>query len=121
MTTRWDAFSYSGMQVSDLEEISSFYFSAFLDRSRVEDLFWLFGCVGDVVEVNIPPKQKKFGKRFGFARFKNVEERLLAVKLDNIIIDGRKIYANQPRFSRSEGKGREEVKRQQKDFHNIRK
>lgn len=71
--------------------------------------------MGDIAEIVIPSKHNKFGKRFGFARLKNVEdERLMEVKLDNTIIDGRKIYANQPRFDRSEGKGREEVMRNQK-------
>ncbi|XP_058784296.1 uncharacterized protein LOC131659072 [Vicia villosa] len=69
------------------------------------DIFNLFGCVGEILEVVIPPWRNKFGKRFGFARFKEVkDERMLAVKLDNIQIDGRKIHANQPRFNRNEGK-----------------
>lgn len=43
----------------------------------------------------------KIGKKFGFARFKEVEdESLLAVKLDNVQIFGKKIHANLPRFER---------------------
>lgn len=104
------------------EEISSFYFSEFPNRSKDVDLFRLFGCVGDVAEIFIPPKRNKFGKLFGFARFKNVEdERLMAVKLDNIIIDGRKIYPNQPRFNRPKGKGREEVQKHQKGNQTMKK
>ncbi|CAI8606742.1 unnamed protein product [Vicia faba] len=53
------------------------------------------------MEVMILPKRNKFGKRFGFARFMEIEEeRLFSVKLDNVIIDGKKIHANQPRFGR---------------------
>ncbi|XP_058733329.1 uncharacterized protein LOC131604933 [Vicia villosa] len=98
---KWDIFPFGGMQVGFEEEISSFYISEFSDRSRAEDIFRLFGCLGDIVEVVIPPKRNKFGRRFGFARFKGVEDaRLLGVKLDNILIDGKKIYANLPRFVR---------------------
>lgn len=47
----------------------------------------------------IPPKRNKLWRRFRFARFKDVEEsKLLAVKLDNVIIDGRKIHVNPLRF-----------------------
>ncbi|XP_058774299.1 uncharacterized protein LOC131648567 [Vicia villosa] len=101
VVARWDIFPYGGMQVEDGEVVSSFYFSKILDRSRAVDLFNLFSCVGDTVEVVIPPKRNKFGNRFGFARFKGVnDEKLLAIKLDNIIIDGNKIHVNQPRFGR---------------------
>lgn len=73
--------------------------------TRAKDLFWLFNGVSNVVEVVVPPKQNKFGKWFGFARFIGVEdERHLAIKLDNILIDGKKIHANQPRFSKVVGK-----------------
>lgn len=120
--SRWDTYPYGGMQGRDKGVISTIYVSAFSDRSRAADLFRLFGCVGDVVEVVIPLKRNKFRKHFGFARFKNVEmERLLAVKLDNIIIDGRKIYANQPRFSREEGKGTENVRWQQQEIFTMKK
>lgn len=48
----------------------------------------------------IPQKRNSFGKRFGFARLKHVEDDiLLAVRLDNIFIDT-KIRANIPIFQR---------------------
>src|SRR4051812_27960403 len=88
MVVKWDIFPFGGRQVGLKKEISSFYISEFPDRSREEDLFRLFGCLGDIVEVIIPPKRNKFGKRFDFARFKGVDEaRLLALELDNILID----------------------------------
>ncbi|XP_058763176.1 uncharacterized protein LOC131636584 [Vicia villosa] len=98
-------FLLGGLPARVGEKISSFYFSEFPDRCRAVDIFKLFGCVGEIVEVVIPPRCNRFGKRFGFARFKEVkDERMLAVKLDNIQIDGRKIHANQPRFNRQGGK-----------------
>ncbi|CAK8572723.1 unnamed protein product [Lathyrus sativus] len=60
----------------------------------------------------IPPKRNKFGKRFGFTRFSEVEDgRILAVKLENILIDNVKIHAKIPRFSRGQSNRKEETKR----------
>ncbi|XP_058775601.1 uncharacterized protein LOC131649870 [Vicia villosa] len=81
---------------------ASIYFSEVPDRVKAREIFGLFGCIGEIVEVVIPPKRNKLGKRFGFARFKDVEDvRRLAVKLDNVFIDGTKIHANPPRFERN--------------------
>ncbi|CAI8587405.1 unnamed protein product [Vicia faba] len=50
----------------------------------------------------IPPKRDKVGRRYGFVRYFNIaDERLMATKLDNVILDGRNIFANIPRFQRS--------------------
>lgn len=102
---RWDVFPEERLasRVKDGEKFSVF-FSKIPDRIKAVDIFNLFGCIGDILEVVIPPRRNKMGKRFDFARFKVGEDvRLLAVKLDNIIIDGKKIHANLPRFNRSEG------------------
>ncbi|CAK8576877.1 unnamed protein product [Lathyrus sativus] len=62
-------------------------------------MFEVFKSFGLVVEVVIPPRRDKCSKRYGFVRFRKVEnERIMAVKLNNIIIQGKKIYANVPRF-----------------------
>ncbi|XP_058765713.1 uncharacterized protein LOC131639233 [Vicia villosa] len=112
LSPRWDCFPFGGRQAGVGDMLTSIYFSNFPDRCKVMDLFKLFGCVGEVVEVVIPPKLNKFGKRFGFARFKEVEDgRMMAVRLDNILIGGNKIYANQPRFQRSGRKVRVDEER----------
>lgn len=55
------------------------------------------------MEVVILPKRNKLGKFFGFVRFKEVEdERIFAVKLDNVIINGKKIHANLPCFNKND-------------------
>ncbi|XP_058746152.1 uncharacterized protein LOC131619025 [Vicia villosa] len=106
LTPKWDCFPFGGRQSGAGVTLSSFYFSAFPDRCKAIDMFKLFGCVGEVVEVVIPPRRNKFGRRFGFARFKEVvDERMVVVRLYNILIDGKKIHANQPRFLRN---GRQE-------------
>ncbi|XP_058775277.1 uncharacterized protein LOC131649535 [Vicia villosa] len=79
------------------------YVSEFPEGYTARELFNLFGCAGNVVEVAISPRRNKVGKRFGFARFADVEDgRLLAVRLDNIIIAGRKIHVNLPRYQREQ-------------------
>lgn len=52
----------------------------------------------------MPLKKNKFDRRFGFTRFRNVEDiRMFAVKLDNISIDNKNTFANVPRFERKGG------------------
>ncbi|XP_058777091.1 uncharacterized protein LOC131651443 [Vicia villosa] len=100
---RWDTFPYGGRNrnSSSGKEVISMYISEFPEFYSARELFELFGCSGQVVEVAISPRRNKFGKRFGFARFIDVEDaRTLAVRLDNIIIDGRKIHVYLPRFTR---------------------
>lgn len=66
-----------------------------------KELSGLFGCISDVVEVVIALIRNRGGKRFGFARFSEVEDaRLLAIKLDNVIIEDSKIHANIPTYER---------------------
>ncbi|XP_058746741.1 uncharacterized protein LOC131619687 [Vicia villosa] len=104
---RWDTFPFNGVRrIREDECLVSIYFSEIQDRIRAKDVFELFGCHGNVVEVVIPPKPNNFGKRYGFARFTNVEDvRMLAVRLDNIVIDGKKMHANVPRFERKRRPG----------------
>lgn len=46
----------------------------------------------------IPPKKNKLGKRFGFAGFVAVDDaRILAVRLDNILIDDKKNSCQHPK------------------------
>lgn len=60
-----------------------------------KEMYNNFRGLGNIYEVVIPPKKYRRGKNYGFVRFKSIENIILmAVKLDNIIIEGRKIYAN---------------------------
>lgn len=83
------------------ENIISFFFSDFPDSHRAKDMLSAFAYYGKVVEVVIPPKTNKWGKRFGFVRFIDVQDpRMFAIQLDNIIIGADKIHVNLPRFER---------------------
>lgn len=87
--------------------VTSFFVSEFPDFYSAKNLFDLFGCSGNVVEVAISPRRNKFGKRSGFERFIDVDDgRLLAIRLDNIVIEGKKIHVNLPRFDRNQGGGK---------------
>lgn len=77
------------------------YFSEFLDHFRAKNIYEFFKKHGDLKEVVIPLKKNKFGRRFGFARFINVQDiRMLAVRFDNSFIDNKNIFANVPIFER---------------------
>ncbi|CAK8565121.1 unnamed protein product [Lathyrus sativus] len=66
------------------DTVASFFFTKFPENFEAKDMFEIFKAYGIVMEVTIPAKR---GKIFGFVRFKNVgDTRLLALKLDNIII-----------------------------------
>lgn len=79
------------------------YLSEFPERMKAAHIFNLFVEHGELAKVVIPPKRNKFGKRFGFARFRGVNDCIfLVVKLDNIFNDRNKIYANVLRFERND-------------------
>lgn len=60
---KWDVFPFNlGERGEDKEEADSIFCSDFPDRTRVEDLFSLFKCVGKCVEVVISPRRNKWGK-----------------------------------------------------------
>lgn len=103
VTARWDI-ANGGKQKEDGRErgVSTTYFvTEFGSRWRTNDLFYEFKELGEVEEVVTPPKRDNKGRRYGFVRFLNVkDERLLATIFDNIVLDGRKIFANVPRFNR---------------------
>ncbi|XP_058732712.1 uncharacterized protein LOC131604256 [Vicia villosa] len=100
--TKWDIAREGKRMDKQKASSSSFFVTEFGDRWKARDLFFEFKNLGEIEEVVIPPRKDKFGRRFGFVCFLNVkDEELLATKLDNIVLDDRKIFANLPRFSRS--------------------
>lgn len=80
----------------------SFFVIEFGEKWKAKDLFFEFKELGEIAEVIIPPRRDRKGRRYGFVLYTIVsDEMLLATKLDNIILDGRKIFANIPRFQRN--------------------
>ena len=82
-------------------EISTFYFTRFLDEVTESDLWAQFKRWGDVREIFISKQRNRGGKRYGFVRFRGVsDERTLERQLDNLIIGGLKLYVNVPKYER---------------------
>ena len=92
------------------KDITSFYFSHFPDFVNETYLWNLFQEWGKVWEVFIPNAKNKQGQRYGFVRFKGVEdEGRLERQLDNkIYIEGKKLFVNKPKFQRG---GKREAER----------
>ncbi|XP_058775830.1 uncharacterized protein LOC131650116 [Vicia villosa] len=79
--------------------VTFFFFTKFWIEWKARDLLFELQELGEIDEVVIPPKWDKRGRRCGFVRFFNVEdEKLLAIKLDSLVLEGRKLFANLPRF-----------------------
>ncbi|XP_058732793.1 uncharacterized protein LOC131604365 [Vicia villosa] len=95
---KWDA---ARSNKKDNENLSTFFFTEFDEKCKAKDVYEVFMKMGEIDEVFIPSKRDKRGRRYGFARFFNVkDERLMATKLDNMFLDGRKLFVNIPRFKR---------------------
>lgn len=93
---------------------TSFFVTEFGNKWKAIDLLYEFKELREIEEVVIPPRKDKFGRRYIIVRFLNVKyENLLATKLNNIVLYGRKLFDNLPRFQRvkvaQERIGRKEV------------
>ena len=86
----------------DHQNISSFYFTRFLEDTTEEELWQHFKKAGDVREIFISRKRNRNGRRYGFARFKGGEDvNQLEKRLDNIVVGGLKLYVNIPKYGRA--------------------
>ncbi|KAK2401162.1 hypothetical protein QL285_050778 [Trifolium repens] len=84
---------------------TSFFITNFPEESTTGDLWKLFLKYGRVGEVYIPKKLDKRGKRFGFVKFKEVEDvEELTERLRDVWVGSFKIWVNRSRFARSENK-----------------
>lgn len=91
-------------------EVTSFFITEFGDEWRAKDLFFELKEIGEIDEVVIPPERNRRGKRYRFACFFNVvDEKLMAIKLDSIVLEGRKLFANLPRFQRVDKNGSKDI------------
>ncbi|KAI5447519.1 hypothetical protein KIW84_015104 [Lathyrus oleraceus] len=67
---------------------------------RAKDLYKLFEEFGVIDEVIIPRKRDKKGRKYWFIHIFDVSDmRRLMLQLDNLLIEGRKLFANIPRGS----------------------
>lgn len=102
---RWDVAVGDNKKKKENEGVgkpyTSFFVTEFGDQWKAKDLLFEFKSLGELEEAAIPPRRDTRGRRFGFVRFSNVkDEALLALKLDNVVLDGKKIFTNLPKFHR---------------------
>lgn len=92
----------------DKDDITTFYFTRFHEHITEEDLWAQFKKWGDVREIFIHKHRNKGGTRYGFVRFKGVLDKYrLEKQLDNIILDGLKMYVNIPKYGRGKARVKE--------------
>ncbi|CAK8575102.1 unnamed protein product [Lathyrus sativus] len=90
----------NGKGTLDGEPTVSFFITEFPDKVNAKELFEVFKVYGVISEVFIAGRHDKRGRRFGFAKFRKVHDpRVLACNLDSIVLEGKKMHANIPRFS----------------------
>ncbi|MCH96981.1 hypothetical protein A2U01_0017973, partial [Trifolium medium] len=83
--------------------LTTYLFTDFPYSFGAKAMFNAFYHYGNIMEVVIPAKRDKGGRRFGFARFDRVPDpRKFEYDLDNIIIGRDKITVNLSRFHRPE-------------------
>jgi hypothetical protein len=84
-----------------IDSATTFFFTDFPERYGAKALFNALDNYGDILEVVIPVKRDKGGRRFGFARFDRVTDpHSFENALNNAIIGGCQISANLSRFQR---------------------
>ncbi|KAL4575099.1 hypothetical protein LXL04_021940 [Taraxacum kok-saghyz] len=92
----------------------TFFFTNFPDKCNHGDLWRCFKNHGKIADVFIPKKKSEVGRRFGFARFLNVEDRdQMVAKLNSIWLGSFKLRVNPAKYSRNDQKpkGGEEGRR----------
>jgi hypothetical protein len=94
-----------GFNKESIASTTTFFFTNFPERYGAKAIFNAFHNLGEVVEVVIPFKRDKGGRRFGFARFTDVEDMgKLEKVLDEVVFGGGKISVNVSRFQRPDEK-----------------
>ncbi|CAL0306408.1 unnamed protein product [Lupinus luteus] len=86
-----------------LRDSTTFFFTNFPTDHDAKEMWEIFQKWGKVVDVVIPSRLDKYGKKFGFVRFQGVQNsKQMVQKLDRIWIGLHKIWVNLPKFQRSQ-------------------
>lgn len=84
-----------------MKDTTSFYFTNFPENIREKELWSVFQQWGSVREVVIPPKRDKYGKRFGFVRYKGVEHPArMEGNLSTVWFGNLRLRVNVPKYGR---------------------
>ncbi|GAU47979.1 hypothetical protein TSUD_87830 [Trifolium subterraneum] len=88
---------------NNINRTTSYFITNFPEDTTAEELWSIFNRYRKVGEVYIPDKRDRVGKRFGFARFEDVEDQQrLLQRIEETWIGTYKIRANLPKFRRGE-------------------
>ena len=88
-------------------DISSFYITNFPESVQADDLWWVCGRLGNMVEAFISKKLSRMGKQFGFVRFSNVRSFDQMINcLCEVWFRTYKMFASSPRFKKKEDTNR---------------
>ena len=101
---KWEGHQHSYQRANwrEHKDVTSFYFTRFPKDTTEKDLWYHLKQVGDVRENFISPKRNRNGRRYGFVRFKGVEDvHQMEKKLDSMVFGGLKMYVNTPKFGRT--------------------
>ncbi|MCI24899.1 RNA-binding protein 25-like, partial [Trifolium medium] len=92
------------------QDCISFFISNFPEDCSSEDLWEEFARFGRVADVFIPKKVDKWGRRFGFVKYKEVKEmEVLLSSLQDVWIGSFKLRVNKSRFVRNEERRRSDT------------
>lgn len=94
--------THYGVRTND-SSTSNFLINEFDDKWKARDLYNAYKDLWNIDEVIILEKRDRRGRRYTFVQIFNVkDERLMATKLDNVFLEGRKLFANLSRFQRKQ-------------------
>lgn len=98
--------SKSGGYFKELDKVTtSFFFTNFPDGASNTDLLRLFASFGYVGEVFVPRKVDKWGRRFGFVKYKEVVSvKDLEARLGDVWLWDMRLKVNLARFGREDKK-----------------
>jgi hypothetical protein len=86
-----------------------FFFTGFPDNASNTVMWSLFARFGQVEEVFVPQMLDKWGRRFGFVKYKGVSnEKEVGLRLEEVWLGNTKLKVNKARFGRENHKVMEE-------------
>jgi hypothetical protein len=92
------------------QDITSFFFTNFLEDATVNNLWFEFERFGHVGEVYLPKKLDKQGSRFGFVKYREVQDDMkLLSRMEDIWLGSFKLRINKSRFGKGEPKKTKEA------------
>jgi hypothetical protein len=120
MKQKIDIATTKGFKGDGSVSLTTFFFTDFPTSFGAKAMINAFHYYGDILEVVIPAKRDRRGRRFGFARFKNVmDAQGFESELANLTIGRDKISVNLSRYHRHEGSrvDRKESQKKRDDQH----